>query len=106
MMPDMRLIDANAADVERICCYYGGNCDIEDVKEWLDEHPTIDAVPVVRCRECVCCSMWNDQLICSRISDVMHGYYHGTIEVVTPDDYCSHGIRQRAKPLDGGVENA
>lgn len=46
-MSDVRLIDANAADVERICCYYGGNCYIEDVKEWLDEQPTIEAVPVV-----------------------------------------------------------
>lgn len=49
-LADVRLIDANAADVERICCYYGGNCYIEDVKEWLDEQPTIDAVPVVHGR--------------------------------------------------------
>lgn len=84
-MPDVRLIDANAADVERICCYYGGNCDIEDVKEWLDEQPTIDAVPVVRCCEC-------DQYtptICHRV---------GT--AVKPFDYCSYG-----KPkMDGGAE--
>lgn len=44
-MADLRLIDANAADVERICCYYGDNCRIEDVQEWLDDQPTIDAVP-------------------------------------------------------------
>lgn len=59
---------------------------------------------LVRCGECVCSSNWNDQLICSRISEVMDGYYHGTIEIVKPDDYCSRGIRQRAKPLDGGAE--
>lgn len=46
----MRLIDADAADVERICCYYGDNCRIEDVQEWLDEQPAIDAVPVVHAR--------------------------------------------------------
>ena len=61
---------------------------------------TIDAVPVVRCKECVCCSRWNDQLVCSRISEVMDGYYHGTVDVVKPDDYCSHGIRETAKPID------
>ena len=49
-MSEQRLIDANAADVERICCYYGDCCRIEDVQEWLDEQPTIDAVPVVHAR--------------------------------------------------------
>lgn len=44
-MSEMRLIDANAADVERICCYYGDNCRIEDVQEWLDDQPTIAVVP-------------------------------------------------------------
>ena len=41
-----RLIDADAADTERISCYYGGCCYIEDVQEWLDDQPTIDAEPV------------------------------------------------------------
>ena len=61
---------------------------------------TIDAVPVVRCKECVCSSRLDDQLVCSRISEVMDGYYHGTVDVVKPDDYCSHGIRETAKPID------
>ena len=41
-MADVRLIDANGADIENIACYYGSNCYIEDVQEWLDEQPTID----------------------------------------------------------------
>lgn len=61
---------------------------------------TIDAVPVVRCKECVCSSRLDDQLVCSRIIEVMDRYYHGTVDVVKPDDYCSHGIRKTAKPLD------
>jgi membrane protease subunit (stomatin/prohibitin family) len=44
----MRLIDADAADVERIMCYYSDSCRIEDVQEWLDDQPTIDAAPVRR----------------------------------------------------------
>ena len=42
----MRIIDADKADVEFIRCYYGNHCYIEDVQEWLDEQPTIDAEPV------------------------------------------------------------
>jgi hypothetical protein len=42
-----RLIDANAADVDRIYCFYGSHCTLEDVQQWLDERPTVDAVEVV-----------------------------------------------------------
>lgn len=41
-----RYIDANKADVERIPCFYGSECRIEDVKAWLDEQPTADVVEV------------------------------------------------------------
>jgi hypothetical protein len=43
----MRLVDADKADVEFITCYYADHCYIEDVQEWLDEQPTIEAKPVV-----------------------------------------------------------
>ena len=55
---------------------------------------------VVRCEECVCCTIWNDRLICSRISGIANDYYVGKADVVNPDDYCSHGIRKTAKPID------
>lgn len=42
----MRLIDADAANVDYIPCYYGSNCHVEDVEEWLKDQPTVDAVPV------------------------------------------------------------
>lgn len=41
-----RYIDAEKADVERISCFYGSECRIEDVQEWLDEQPTADVVEV------------------------------------------------------------
>lgn len=41
-----RYIDADKADVERISCFYGAECRIEDVKEWLDEQPTADVEEV------------------------------------------------------------
>lgn len=46
----MRLIDVDAANVDSIQCYYGSNCHVEDVEEWLKDQPTIDAVPVVHGR--------------------------------------------------------
>lgn len=38
----MRLIDVDKADVERIDCFYGGECRLEDVQEWLNEQPTVN----------------------------------------------------------------
>lgn len=37
----MRLIDADKLDVERIDCFYGSECRLKDVQEWLDEQPTV-----------------------------------------------------------------
>lgn len=42
----MRLIDADAANVDDIPCFYGTECRLENVEEWLDEQPTVDAEPV------------------------------------------------------------
>lgn len=42
----MRLIDADAADLADICCFYGSECRLEDVEKWLNEQPTVDAEPV------------------------------------------------------------
>ena len=82
---------------EMFCCK-----EIERAPEWDGHTPAqaierIGKLEPVRCDECVCCSMCDDQLICSRIADVMDGYYRGTVEVVKPDDYCSKGIRRTAK---------
>lgn len=43
-----RYIDAEKADVESISCFYGSECRIEDVQEWLDEQPTVDVVEAKR----------------------------------------------------------
>lgn len=97
-MNDVRLIDANAADVERICCYYGGNCDIEDVKEWLDEQPTIDAVEVVRCRECKHWSGRKDKPgEVTAIGYCGHPNHH--IMPLNANWFCADGAK-----MDGGAE--
>lgn len=59
----MRLIDADAIDIDDISCSYGENCKLDDVQELIDDQPTVDAQPVkhgtwertdmfVKCSEC------------------------------------------------------
>lgn len=60
------------------------------VMDNLDEQPTIDAVPVVRCRDCIGKSTWyknessDEFYICG-----MSGMY-----IVKDTDYCSYGERK------------
>ena len=79
-----RLIDADAAkltanDYKIFRCQLGG---LVDVVEFLDDMPTVDAVPVVRCRDCA----------------VPHNKYTGCPElnglVTPPDFYCPFGERK------------
>ena len=80
----MRLIDADAAkltanDYKIFRCQLGG---LVDVVEFLDDMPTVDAVPVVRCKDCA----------------VPHNKYTGCPElnglVTPPDFYCPFGERK------------
>ena len=45
----MRLIDADALKFD-IMCVYGSN---PQYINWLNHAPTVDAVPVIRCKDCV-----------------------------------------------------
>lgn len=85
---EKRLIDANAlksymdecSKENRFRVYYGY------AKSFIDNAPTIDSVPVVRCRECKHC----DQ-------ETHHCDHHmGTVAPLRrkPDDFCSYGERK------------
>lgn len=52
--------------------------------DWVSREPTIDAVPVVRCRECIYCSWQGDNLV----------YCDNFERDMMPDDYCSVGERK------------
>lgn len=82
-----RYIDADKADVERISCFYGSECRIEDVKEWLDEQPTADVVEVVRCKDC----KNRNGFFCpiEKESATAHWF--------EDEDYCSFGERKENK---------
>ena len=89
----MRLIDADIADVVIIYDKSNELTPVSEVREhikrqkaFLDKFPTIDAVPVVRCRECKHCDPEN------------HHCDHpmGTTAPLRrkPDDFCSYGDRK------------
>ena len=81
----MRLIDADAAkltanDYAMFRCQLGG---LVDVVEFLNDMPAVDAVPVVRCKDCA----------------VPHNKYTGCPKlnglVTPPDFYCPFGERKK-----------
>lgn len=94
----MRLIDADALikATQNFCDDYKVNWTDNKVLSWIDHAPTIDAVPVVRCKDCV---HWYDrEEVCLKI------YSDGNVSADAwqdrkPDDFCSYGERK------GGEDN-
>lgn len=84
----MRLIDAD--DLRDIflseTCLFTPN----DVLDYIDSTCTVDAVPVVRCKDCL---YWNGAIgFCHQNSQ----YYNGgeSWDIYQPDDFCSRGERR------------
>ena len=107
-MSDVRLIDANALKsllievLERIKespkmtrdeMHIISGCHM--LCEMIDDAPTIDAVEVVRCREC---EDWQRDWVCKRGEDGDH-YCAVLDNVFPPDFYCKFGTK-----MDGGAE--
>ena len=91
----MRLIDADALqkaiqDVEADFFENCGNCNMlskEDVLEIMDDQQTVDAVPIIRCKDCKF-RYWDDWLeeyFCQCYAEYMQ---------VLPDDFCSCAERK------------
>lgn len=85
----MRLIDADALSYEILSEYGadGGAEDVNTIYGMIINAPTIDAEPVVRCKDC---KYWQDN---------NGGYPHeecrwGKEETPDGDDYCSYGERR------------
>ena len=84
----MRLVDADNARE----CFGGDGVTGAVMQRMFDSLPTIDAVPVVRCRECQHCKETVDYkgpgLFCS-----IGGREWQRVQ---PDDFCSYGQRKEA----------
>ena len=57
------------------------------VSEWIAEAPAIDAVPVVRCKDCKYLMF----------SDIYGECGKGVMGLVCPDDFCRYGVRRENK---------
>lgn len=64
------------------------------VRAVISRHPAVDAVEVVRCKDC---KNYRGG-VCTKITYIMDRYYDGTFEMKSPDDFCSSGEK-----MDGDV---
>ena len=78
----MRLVDADNARE----CFGGDGVTGAVMKRMFDSLPTIDAVPVVRCLECIYATRPGDNIV----------YCDNFERDMMPDDYCSVGERKEA----------
>ena len=95
----MRLVDADKARE----CFGGDGVTGAVMQRMFDSLPTIDAVPVVRCREC----KFYREFRTKRHNQLMRLCYrmgkHDMEYPVKPDGYCSYGQRKEAN-LDEAIE--
>ena len=93
----MRLIDADqAASIENLDQYSdlaAALGDVQTVRDILSDAPTIDAVLVVRCREC---KRWDTDADSYGKDDGPKGTCMKFFEDTYSDDYCSYGQRKEA----------
>ena len=72
----MRLIDLDSDYIQETL-YHRGFKTRQDIEDWLNFAPTIDAVPVVRCKDCKF-GDWdsepNDAMVCMRTKDGFWSY--------------------------------
>ena len=98
-MPEIRLIDANALPVQsRVIKHNSGEIRLEYVlADDVREAPSVDAVEVVRCREC-----WKRGN--ERECPMCHGEFDGcdycTIDYTSDDGFCHMGKKKDAKDMD------
>ena len=91
----MRLIDADA--LQRRICGAKCECEYEDCgnegdcgyDHFISNSPTINAVPVVRCKDCVNGTVFVNKQGAEYVDCVLDDY-----SVRKPTDYCSYGKRK------------
>lgn len=92
----MRLIDADKVELR---AEFGYNCDglllipYRDAKKAIDDAPTVDAVQMVRCRDCIMSDIDDSGL---RTPSYDCPMYPG-VNYVDDDDFCSMGKRRTVR---------
>ena len=85
-MAEMRLIDLDSDYIQETI-YRRGFKTRQDIEEWLNNAPTIDAVPVVRCKYCI---RRYDTDACPMCFLIEGKYYEYTNE----NGFCDRGDRK------------
>ena len=98
----MRMIDADQMAVDESEAYMSAQVQITDDLKWLvnfsahskiqkliADTPTVDAVPVVRCKDCVNGTVFVNKQGAEYVDCVLDDY-----SVRKPTDYCSYGKRK------------
>ena len=93
----MRLIDLDSEYIQETL-YRRGFKTRQDIEDWLNFAPTIDAVPVVRCRECKHHRDKNEQEQQYLVEDILICTSPDATDdcwnAVWPDHFCSYGERK------------
>ena len=84
-----RLIDADALSIEVMDASYWDNQDEDVIWNLVQDAPTIDAVPVVRCKDCEYCGHFDGLLYCDNS--------RGLAGSVSPEGFCSYGERREGE---------
>ena len=94
----MKLVDADKARE----CFSGDGVTGAVMQRMFDSLPTIDAVPVVRCRDC---KWFNHYTMECESDDVATDHEGGASFSINfgPDDFCSYGQRKEDN-LDEAIE--
>ena len=94
----MRLIDADRLTRYAIAFYTGDYANISEfakVSHIINIAPAVDAVPVIRCRDCI--HRWGDEYpVCMLHTEPYANAigYKGEAVCVDMDDFCSYGTRK------------
>ena len=97
MANEKRLIDANALTDDT---YILNSWDAPIVRAWLNDQPTVDAVEVVRCKDCAFCKVDNSVYMRDVFGNendtpryhCLRGYGYNK-----PDHFCSYGERREGE---------
>ena len=108
MANEKRLIDADKIG-NGIALYMAENAYLNDtaldvlkmVGDWVDKAPTVDAVPVVRCKDCKH-SIWDEdeglwKCVYDAEFDEQYGEYFGFVEYNDGLHFCSYGERREGE---------
>lgn len=81
---------------------WGDDYDVEQVLGDIEDAPTIEAVHVVRCKDCVYYEMLNNnEHYCDAIYRDLSGDDEGVCFEPPQDHFCAYGIRRKANDAKG-----